>query len=107
MKYNSNETVSTALLYFEKGYCPIPVYPRAKNPIGNDWTNQKLSKEDIEANFKEDVNIGVLLGKPSRGLVDVDIDSDVALHFASDLLPKTDSIFGRASRKRSHPAFTG
>jgi hypothetical protein len=47
-------------------------------------------------------NLGVLFGSRSGGLVDVDIDDDVALRFANDILPPTDLIFGRASRPGSH-----
>jgi hypothetical protein len=47
-------------------------------------------------------NIGVLLGEPSRWLVDVDLDHPLALALADSYLPPTDSVFGRAGKRRSH-----
>jgi hypothetical protein len=42
------------------------------------------------------------MGKPSGGLVDVDIDDTTALRFAPSFLPETNCIFGRPSKPRSH-----
>ena len=47
-------------------------------------------------------NIGILMGKPSGGLVDIDIDNTDALRFADRFLPKTNCVFGRQSKPRSH-----
>ena len=47
-------------------------------------------------------NIGVLLGEPSRWLVEVDLDGAEALRLARVFLPPTASRFGRTSRRQSH-----
>jgi hypothetical protein len=48
------------------------------------------------------MNIGVLTGKPSGGLIDVDIDHRLALELSDQFLPLTPAVFGRASNRRSH-----
>jgi hypothetical protein len=48
------------------------------------------------------VNIGVLLGEPSAGLIDVDIDAAGAIRLARKYLPETGLIHGRAGKSRSH-----
>jgi hypothetical protein len=50
-------------------------------------------------------NIGVLLGEPSGGLVDVDLDCREALQTVDYFLPDTGSRFGRASTPDSHRLF--
>lgn len=43
-----------------------------------------------------------MLGTPSGGLVDVDLDSPEAVCLAPHVLPETGATFGRASKPRSH-----
>jgi hypothetical protein len=47
-------------------------------------------------------NIGVLLGEPSIGLIDVDLDHPRAVKLAPHFLPPTPMVFGRATKPRSH-----
>ena len=49
-----------------------------------------------------DHNIGILLGEPSGGLVDIDLDSWEAVALADLFLPATNAIFGRKSAPASH-----
>ena len=60
--------------YIDHGFAPIPVRYKAKHPAIEGWTKLKIEKSDIETYFEEPCNIGILTGKPSNGLVDVDID---------------------------------
>jgi hypothetical protein len=48
------------------------------------------------------MNVGVLLGDASGGLVDVDLDCAEARSFADEFLPPTGCVFGRAGNPRSH-----
>jgi hypothetical protein len=84
-----------AKAYRERGWSPLPL--RGKVPVGDDWQNFVM---DDATRF--DGNIGNLLGKPSHGLVDTDLDCSQALTLATYLLPPTGAIFGRASKPRSH-----
>src|SRR5262249_44041317 len=47
-------------------------------------------------------NIGLLLGKPSGWLLDVDFDCSETVALASEFLPPTGRISGRKGKPRSH-----
>ena len=51
------------------------------------------------------MNIGVVLGEPSNGLVDIDLDCKEAVALAKQFLPHTDLRFGRESSPESHLVF--
>ena len=86
----------------ERGFSVIPVCARSKRPAVEDWPSLHLNEADLAHHFGEDINIGVLNGQPSGGLVDVDLDAFEALAVADAFLPATDLVFGRASKPRSH-----
>ena len=72
-----------------------------KMPIPKGW--QQLTESHPEAlNPNSDKNMGVVLGRASNGLVDIDIDDMDALALADVFLPKTGMEFGRKSKPRSH-----
>lgn len=80
----------------------IPLPPRSKKPIGDEWQNWRLTADEIDLAFDDSQNIGVLLGAPSDGLVDVDLDCAAAMALARVFLPPTPATFGRTSRRASH-----
>lgn len=88
--------------YLAKGWVSIPIQYQEKSPAISAW--QKVTLEDVnpEKDFAEQCNIGVLLGEPSNGLVDIDLDCTEAVKVAPFLLPPTGLIFGRASNPKSH-----
>jgi hypothetical protein len=105
----SNGTVppdvpSAARFYLDHGALPIPVSPRGKVPIGDAWQQQRPTLEDLGDLFPTGTNrnVGLLLGAPSGGLVDVDLDCAEARAAAPYLLPGTGWISGRASCPQSH-----
>ncbi|HPQ17260.1 MAG TPA: phage/plasmid primase, P4 family [Bryobacteraceae bacterium] len=88
--------------YLRRGWAPIPVPFRSKNPRRRGWQNLRLAETDLERHFNcRPQNIGVLLGEPSGWLVDVDIDNRRCAELAGEHLPPT-AVFGRASKPRSH-----
>ncbi|WP_437301194.1 bifunctional DNA primase/polymerase [Sorangium sp. So ce426] len=97
-----------AAAYIGMGWVPVPVPFREKAPSGQAWQTRTL--DEARASFDRDfplgmpMNVGVLLGTPSGGLVDVDLDCSEAIDFADLLLPST-AIFGRAGRLGSHRLF--
>ena len=93
----ADPSVAAALDYKARGWDPVPVEPRAKKPIGYDWANQPFNPARFRAN-----NVGIVLGRRSGWLVDVDIDCPEALELADLYLPPTGAEFGRASKPRSH-----
>src|SRR5262245_8179284 len=80
------------------GKVPVDLSGRAMR----DWTELRISEETAPAYFGgRTMNVGGLLGSPSRGLVDVDLDCPEAIAVAPRFL-RPSASFGRASALRSH-----
>ncbi len=95
--------VEEAVLQFiERGIAPVPIPHRHKAPRLRGWPKLRLEQKDVRSHFKHDDNIGVLLGDPSNGLIDIDLDSAEARALAPEFLPQTLSIFGRLGALKSH-----
>ncbi len=70
------EVLKIALGYYDRGLCVIPVEYSSKSPGIASWKEYQLrrpAREQVEAWFSDgrDHNIGVILGRPSGGLVAV------------------------------------
>lgn len=103
----SNVSVSAAIEAVQRGYQPIPVRSNSKRPYRGAWTHDRHDAEMVAEKFEQyamdgATNLGLLLGEPSGGLVDVDLDSSKASRLRPHFLPKTDMVSGRAGRPRSH-----
>jgi putative DNA primase/helicase len=100
-RYPVSEYVEGYMLH---GWAPIPINFREKRPPTDlkDWPSVRLTMDDIETVFGDPVNIGIITGEPSGGLMDVDIDDPDALRFTKTFLPETEAIFGRAGKPASH-----
>jgi putative DNA primase/helicase len=100
---NDNIYANIILDYINHGFSPVPIPFKTKSPITKEWNKLRITANDYESYFDgAPTNIGILTGKPSNGLVDVDIDSVNALKFVPLFLPKTNCIFGHKSKPRSH-----
>jgi len=84
--------------YIARGWAVIDVPLRAKAPTRRDWQHAQLTADDVDPGG----NIGLVLGEPSAGLVDVDVDCTEALAAAPYLLPETGMCHGRPSKPSSH-----
>jgi DNA polymerase I-like protein with 3'-5' exonuclease and polymerase domains len=95
---------TAAELYLQLGLAPIPLPPRTKNPVFENWQKFRMVPASLDEHFPpgEARNIGVLNGSPSGNVVDVDLDCAHAIKAADLLLPPTGWIFGRASAPQSH-----
>jgi Bifunctional DNA primase/polymerase, N-terminal len=96
-----------AQAYLERGWVPVPLPFRSKRG-GRGWDKRTLAsaRETLARDFGGKLqNTGILLGNPSGGLVDVDLDCPEAIDLAKDFLPPT-RIFGRASKPASHWIYT-
>src|ERR1035437_7606569 len=101
--YNKTQTIAQALRYLSQGYAPIPVKYKDKVPTLARWQQITLCEKDLPSHFGSvPRNIGIVLGARSNGLIDVDIDDDLALKLAPAFLPVTGMVFGRPSRQHSH-----
>jgi len=62
-----------------------------------------LTEDGVETHFiNGETNIDVILGPPSGGLVDIDLDCPEALRLTRFVLPKTEVRFGREPIPDSH-----
>lgn len=84
--------------YINEGWQVLPIPKGEKGPRVNNWQNTVFD----ESAFQPDDNIGVRLGDPSNGLVDIDLDCKEAIEVAPKLLLATNRIHGRPSKPRSH-----
>lgn len=98
-----NTLLPIAQQYVELGFCVIPINWRSKKATLEGWPQLRLKPDDLPRYFDgRPLNIGVLLGEPSGGLVDVDLDSAEAVALGPTFLPATDAVFGRKSKLKSH-----
>ena len=100
--------LESARAYLVRSWKPIPVPYRSKNPGFKDWAQLRLTESTLADHFNgEPQNIGILTGEPSGWLIDVDLDHPRALELANAYLPATPSVFGRASKPKSHRLYRG
>ena len=108
---HDQDSISTALYAIRQGYQPVPIRKGGKRPFGEAWQHTRWDRGADESEvraFYEDMaergapGVGVLLGKPSSGLLDVDMDHPIALRLRDYFLPPTPMESGRAGRPRSH-----
>ncbi|MBV9826603.1 MAG: bifunctional DNA primase/polymerase [Alphaproteobacteria bacterium] len=83
--------------YRERQWSPLPLRRRSKEPVAKDWAHATVDSAALWPG-----NIGVRLGGPSRGLVDIDLDCAEALLLAPAILPPTGAVFGRPGAPAAH-----
>jgi hypothetical protein len=84
--------------YIGEGWSVIPIPKGEKGPRVANWQNTTFTEED----FGADDNIGVRLGEPSGGLVDIDLDAKEAITAARTLLLQSQRVHGRPGKPSSH-----
>jgi hypothetical protein len=85
-----------------EGIRPVPIQYKQKKPTIDRWPSLVITEENIGDYFNgSPMNVGAILGLPSGGLQDIDLDCVEALKVAPALLPAT-RTFGRASKPTSH-----
>ena len=95
-------TYQWALRYRKRGWSVTPLTWRTKDAYRKKWPTEVLSKTELREIFSGQVNIGIVLGKQSGWLADVDLDCLEARQLAPKILPVTGAVFGRSSSKESH-----
>lgn len=95
--------IEEALDALRQGWQPIPTRLRSRGPQSYGWPNLIITEATFPHHFNGvSQNVAVLTGQPSGGLVDVDLDTPLAIALADAFLPKTGRVFGRAGNPRSH-----
>ena len=88
--------------YVRRGFAVIPVPHGKKGPNLEGWEGLRLSLDELPDHFNgKPQNIGLVLGEPSGGLVDVDLDAEEAAKVAGRFLSPTVTS-GRESSPHSH-----
>jgi Bifunctional DNA primase/polymerase, N-terminal/Primase C terminal 2 (PriCT-2) len=88
--------------YHSRGWRVLPIPPRRKGPVMRDWQHFEATVEGLRRLFGAGENLGVLLGRKSNDLADIDLDCPEALLLADLYLPVTRAEFGRKSKPRAH-----
>ena len=95
-----------ALAYRRRLGIPVPIPKRSKAPVLKRGETLRPSLAEVRRLFSGGEptagNVGILLGEPSGGLIDIDLDSREALALAPAVLPPTPARFGRPSKPDSH-----
>ena len=84
-----------AIAYHKRGWKPVPLGRKSKKPTDKGWQKRAFAPEQFNGNAQ---NVAIQLGAVSGGLVDVDLDSMLAIGFAPEFLPPTGAIFGHRSK---------
>jgi len=92
--------------YISRGWAVIPVPLKSKSPVLENWQKLRLKEEELSHYFHGQENVGILLGEPSKWLVDVDLDCEASMLIAPFILPPT-LVFGHGanSKAKSHWLF--
>ena len=94
--------LAAALDYIARGWSPIPIPHREKGPLIEAWQDIRVNAETAAGFFNgAKQNVGIILGKASGGLTDLDLDCPEAIAAAPYILPRT-AVFGRATKPASH-----
>jgi hypothetical protein len=99
---SKHDVLHSARKYIRRHWKVVPIRPYEKVPRRKDWQNERIKASEIQDYFHENDNIGILWGKPSHWVVDVDLDCSEAVALAPSFLPKTDRVYGREMRPVSH-----
>ena len=88
--------------YVRRGWRVVPIPCKQKRPLLKEWEQLRLTDADLAAYFDQPANIGLILGQPSGGLVDVDLDCVEARAIAANYLPATQAKTGHTGAPNSH-----
>lgn len=88
-----------------RGWMPVPVRAGSKVPAVGNWPKFRAKMSELEQHFSGEGNIGVLTGKPSLWLVDVNLECEEAIALAQSVLPRTLAVTGHERRPNSHHWF--
>lgn len=93
--------------YIDRGFQIVTWPDNAdwKGPREKNWTDRRYTLDD----YHEGMRVGIMHGvevAPGRFLIDVDIDYGEGVEIAKALLPATQMIWGRPSKRVSHCLYT-
>ncbi len=101
-KKSKRQVRKMARIYLRKGWRVVPVRAGQKAPGIQEWQKLRMEESEVADYLDPQDNIGILLGEPSKGLIDVDLDCEQAIFLAPHFLPETGRIHGRKTKPNSH-----
>ncbi len=96
---------AAARTYIDRGWAPLPIPYKSKAPTIKGWPSLRIGVEEITDHFPAGSSfslVGFSLVSPQGNLVDIDIDSMLAVRLARFCLPHTDCKLGRIGKPLSH-----
>lgn len=102
---NYNSPLECAREHLRHGRYTVPLPRGSKAPSLKGWQNLRIPEDDLPEYFGDGSNVGILLGEPSGGFTDIDLDAPEARDVASQFLPATGMVWGRKSSPASHYAY--
>ena len=99
---NQQTIAAAALAYAKRGWKPVPIHRKTKKPIDKGWQKRPYDPAQFNGNSQ---NVAIQLGAISGGLVDVDLNSRLAIGLSQEFLPATGAIFGHRSKPCSHQLY--
>lgn len=100
-----SDPAGAARAYDALGLRPIFLHPGEKSPAMKDWTEYPAERVVAQLEATPEANLGIMLGDPSGGLIDLDWDSRLAKvigpRVAERLIGPT-AVFGRAGKPAGH-----
>jgi hypothetical protein len=105
----ADDPAAVARELIRRGIAPVPIPANKKNPIIDGWQQLAITAENVDQYFDSgaQLNVGAIWGPKSNGHRDIDLDCIEAIKLAPYFLPQTNSIYGRASKRRSHYLYKG
>ncbi len=98
----SPSSLDAALREIARGHQPVSIPLGSKGPKTPEWHRIRYSSATAPTAFGPGKNIGLLVGAPSNGLVDVDLDCAEAAAVAALTLPPTGMTHGRPAAPMTH-----
>ena len=102
---HAEDTYKAAESYDKRGWRLVALKNAGKNgkqPRRRGWRSMENAEVLEVLEEHPEANLGIALGEASGHLVDIDLDSQLAIDLAPAFLPETPLTFGRASKPRSH-----
>lgn len=94
----------------DQGFAVVPLDPGSKGLERKGWLKHAIGLQKDGTyqhgfhleDFKAESNVGVIPGPCSGNRINVDLDSEMAVKVAGEILPETGVIHGRPGKPRSH-----
>jgi hypothetical protein len=108
MHSEEHGSTKAAVEALARGFIPVPIRDGGKRPYGAAWQRTSWeSEEQVREAFDRyaiegATGVGLVLGEPSGGLIDIDLDHPKALRLRDHFLPPSPMQTGRAGRPKSH-----